>query len=78
MSINRVPNYKAVETVTKAGKQLMPGAATETQLWKRPEVAMAEVGIASFKQAVEASPDSRSAETAKVIWRLATLAKSDY
>ncbi len=37
MSSNRIIKSELFSTITKGGKQITLGVATETQVWKRPE-----------------------------------------
>jgi hypothetical protein len=52
----------------KSGKQIVLAAATETQLWKRPEFAVAE-SAPGFIKSVEADHKPLPAGTAKLVMR---------
>lgn len=55
MTTNRVLSFKTLDTVTKAGKQLSLGAATETELWNRPEAGITTASAEGLKEAVVGS-----------------------
>jgi len=68
MSANRVISFKHLGSITKNGKQIALGAATETDLWKRPDAAV-EAIKEPFKSAVIADKRPLPAGTARVIAR---------
>ena len=68
MSSNRILKSELFSTITKSGKQIALGVATETQEWKRPrETAHAQ--DSSFESAVLNDSASLPAGTAELIQR---------
>jgi hypothetical protein len=69
MTTNKVVSYKALQSITKAGRQLVLGAATKTESWERPEAGITPISEEGFKKAVERSTQTLPEGTTKVIWR---------
>ena len=69
MTTNRVLAHKTLELVTKAGKRLVIGAATKTELWERPEAGITAATTEAFKKAVVEYTLELPEGTEKVIWR---------
>lgn len=68
MASNRIVQSEVFSTVTKFGKQIALGVASETQEWKRPkEIAHAQGP--GFQNAVVNSPATLPAGTAELILR---------
>lgn len=69
MTTNRVISFKNLDTVARAGKQLLLDAAIKTELWNRPELTITSASTEGFKKAVVESTQELPAVTAKVVWR---------
>ena len=48
MTTNRVISFKSSDTATRAGKRLTLGAATNTELWSRPEAVITTANAEGF------------------------------
>ena len=68
MSSNRILTSELFSTITKGGKQVALGVATETQEWKRPKETARAQGP-GFKNAVMKDSASLPAGTAELIQR---------
>lgn len=68
MSSNQIFRTKLVGKIVKGGTEIVIAAATETELWKRPDF-IAEERAPGFIKAVEEDPKPLPKGTAKVIMR---------
>ena len=68
MSPNRIIKSELFATITKGGKKIALGVATETQLWKRPQETARAQG-AAFQKAVEKDTSPLPEGTTELIQR---------
>ena len=68
MSSNRIVSSEIFSTISKGGKQIALGVATETQVWRRTKETAYAQGP-SFQNAVVKDPTPLPAGTAELIQR---------
>lgn len=68
MALNKIFSSKNVATILKGGKEVALAGATETSLWKRPEMAI-DASIPGFTRAVEKRQEPLPVGTARIIMR---------